>query len=103
MKNFFSCFKEYWVPLLVTIVLLVTLAVASTFINTKNHVLQPNTFFFEDRPRFLYVDEGEVTKHKNGTVIVDRVTGVLYLYMEQDNTMCPLYNSDGTIIVIDIN
>lgn len=101
MKNFFAWVREYWVALLVAVVLLVVLAVASTFINTKNHVLQPNTFFFKDRPRFLYVDEGEFVKHKNGTVIVDRVTGVLYLYMEQDNTMCPLYNSDGTVMVMD--
>lgn len=98
MKNFI---KQYGGAILLAVVLLVSLAVASTFINSKQGVLQPNTFFFEDRPRFMYVDKGEVIKHKNGSVIVDRVTGVLYLYIDQDNIMCPLYNSDGTLMVLD--
>lgn len=98
MKNFF---KQYWGALLVAVVLLVVMAVASTFIGSKNDVLQANTFFFEDRPRFIYVDKGEVVNHKNGAVIADRVTGVLYLYIDQDNIMCPMYNSDGTLMLLD--
>lgn len=84
-----------------TVLLLVSLAVANTLLNSKQGVLQPNTFFFEDRPRFMYVDKGEVITRKNGAVIADRVTGVLYLYIDQDNIMCPLYNSDGTLMVLD--
>ena len=49
----------------------------------------------------MYVDKGEVVTHKNGAVIADRVTGVLYLYIDQDNIMCPLYNSDGTVMLLD--
>ena len=98
MKNFL---KQYGGGILLAVVLLVTLAVASTFVHSKDGMLQPNTFFFEDRPRFMYVDKGEFVKNKNGAVIVDRVTGVLYLYIDQDNIMCPLYNSDGTLMVLD--
>lgn len=98
MKNFI---EKYGGGILLAVVLLVILAVANTFVHSKDGVLQPNTFFFEDRPRFMYVDKGEVIKHKNGSVIVDRVTGVLYLYIDQDNIMCPLYNSDGTLMVLD--
>ena len=98
MKNFI---EKYGGGILLAVVLLVFLAVASTFVHSKDGMLQPNTFFFEDRPRFMYVDKGEVIKHKNGPVIVDRVTGVLYLYIDQDNIMCPLYNSDGTLMVLD--
>ena len=98
MKNFI---KQYGGGILLAVVLLVSLAVASTFLNSKQGVLQPDTFFFEDRPRFMYVDKGEVVTHKNGAVVVDRVTGVLYLYIDQDNIMCPLYNSDGTVMVLD--
>ena len=93
--------EKYGGGILLAVVLLVTLAVASTFVHSKDGMLQPNTFFFEDRPRFMYVDKGEVIKHKNGSVIVDRVTGVLYLYIDQDSIMCPLYNSDGTLMVLD--
>lgn len=98
MKNFI---EKYGGGILLAVVLLVFLAVANTFVHSKDGMLQPNTFFFEDRPRFMYVDKGEVIKHKNGAVIVDRVTGVLYLYIDQDNIMCPLYNSDGTLMVLD--
>lgn len=98
MKNFI---EKYGGGILLAVVLLVFLAVASTFVHSKDGMLQPNTFFFEDRPRFMYVDKGEFVKHKNGSVIVDRVTGVLYLYIDQDNIMCPLYNSDGTLMVLD--
>lgn len=98
MKNFI---KQYGGGILLAVVLLVTLAVASTFVHSKGGMLQPNTFFFEDRPRFMYVDKGEFVTNKNGAVIVDRVTGVLYLYLDQDNIMCPLYNSDGTLMVLD--
>ena len=98
MKNFI---EKYGGGILLAVVLLVFLAVASTFVHSKDGMLQPNTFFFEDRPRFMYVDKGEVIKHKNGSVIVDRVTGVLDLYIDQDNIMCPLYNSDGTLMVLD--
>ena len=98
MKNFI---KQYGGAILLAVVLLVSLAVASTFLNSKQGMLQPNTFFFEDRPRFMYVDKGEVVTHKNGAVIADRVTGVLYLYIDQDNIMCPLYNSDGTVMLLD--
>lgn len=98
MKNFI---EKYGGGILLAVVLLVFLAVANTFVHSKDGMLQPNTFFFEDRPRFMYVDKGEVIKHKNGSVIVDRVTGVLYLYIDQDNIMCPLYNSDGTLMVLD--
>ena len=98
MKNFI---EKYGGGILLAVVLLVILAVASTFVHSKDGMLQPNTFFFDDRPRFMYVDKGEVVKHKNGAVIVDRVTGVMYLYIDQDNIMCPLYNSDGTLMVLD--
>ena len=98
MKNFI---EKYGGGILLAVVLLVFLAVANTFVHSKDGMLQPNTFFFEDRPRFMYVDKGEVIKHKNGAVIVDRVTGVLYRYIDQDNIMCPLYNSDGTLMVLD--
>ena len=98
MKNFI---EKYGGGILLAVVLLVFLAVANTFVHSKDGMLQPNTFFFEDRPRFMYVDKGEVVKHKNGAVIVDRVTVVLYLYIDQDNIMCPLYNSDGTLMVLD--
>ena len=98
MKNFI---EKYGGGILLAVVLLVSLAVASTFVHSKDGMLQPNTFFFEDRPRFMHVDKGEVIKHKNGSVIVDRVTGVMYLYIDQDNIMCPLYNSDGTLMVLD--
>lgn len=98
MKNFI---EKYGGGILLAVVLLVFLAVASTFVHSKDGMLQPNTFFFEDRPRFMYVDKGEFVKHKNGSVIVDRVTGVLYLYIDQDNIMCPLYNSDGTLMILD--
>lgn len=98
MKNFI---EKYGGGILLAVVLLVFLAVASTFVHSKDGMLQPNTFFFEDRPRFMYVDKGEFIKHKNGSVIVDRVTGVLYLYVDQDNIMCPLYNSDGTLMLLD--
>ena len=98
MKNFI---KQYGQAILLAVAFLVSLAVVSTFLHSKQGVLQPNTFFFEDRPRFMYVDKGEVVKHKNGAVIVDRVTGVMYLYIGQDNIMCPLYNSDGTLMVLD--
>ena len=98
MKNFI---EKYGGGILLAVVLLVFLAVANTFVHSKDGMLQPNTFFFEDRPRFMYVDKGEVIKHKNGSVIVDRVTGVLYLYIDEDNIMCPLYNSDGTLMVLD--
>ena len=98
MKNFI---EKYGGGILLAVVLLVFLAVANTFVHSKDGMLQPNTFFFEDRPRFMYVDKGEVIKHKNGSVIVDRVTGVMYLYIDQDNIMCPLYNSDGTLMVLD--
>ena len=98
MKNFI---KKYGGGILLAVVLLVILAVASTFVHSKDGMLQPDTFFFDDRPRFMYVDKGEFVKNKNGAVIVDRVTGVLYLYIDQDNIMCPLYNSDGTLMVLD--
>lgn len=98
MKNFI---EKYGGGILLAVVLLVFLAVASTFVHSKDGMLQPNTFFFEDRPRFMYVDKGEFVKHKNGSVIVDRVTGVLYLYIDQDNIMCPIYNSDGTLMLLD--
>lgn len=98
MKN---SIKQYGGAILLAVVLLVTLAVASTFVHSKDGMLQPNAFFFEDRPRFMYVDTGEFVKNKNGAVIADRVTGVLYLYVDQDNIMCPLYNSDGTLMVLD--
>ena len=98
MKNFI---EKYGGGILLAVVLLVILAVANTFVHSKDGMLQPNTFFFEDRPRFMYVDKGEFVKNKKGAVIVDRVTGVLYLYIDQDNIMCPLYNSDGTLMVLD--
>lgn len=98
MKEFI---KQYGFPILTVIVLLVALAVASTFIDNKQGMLQPNTFFFEDRPRFMYVDKGEVVKGKQGFVIVDRVTGVMYLYIDADNIMCPMYNEDGSLILYD--
>ena len=98
MKDFI---KHYGGAILTAIVLLVALAVATTFTDNKQGMLQPNTFFFGDRPRFIYVDKGEVVNHKNGAVIADRVTGVLYLYIDQDNIMCPMYNSDGTIMLLD--
>lgn len=101
MKKFFKQCCEYWRPILVAAALLVSLAVATTFTDNKQGMLQPNTFFFEDRPRFIYVDKGEVVDHKNGAVIADRVTGVLYLYIDQDNIMCPMYNSDGTLMLLD--
>ena len=98
MKNFI---EKYGGGILLAVVLLVFLAVANTFVHSKDGMLQPNTFFFADRPRFMYVDKGEVVTHKNGAVIADRVTGVLYLYIDQDNIMCPLYNSDGTVMLLD--
>lgn len=98
MKEFI---KHYGGAILTAIVLLVALGVASTLTDKKQGMLQPNTFFFEDRPRFMYVDKGEVVKHKQGSVIVDRVTGVMYLYIDADNIMCPLYNSDGSLMLMD--
>lgn len=98
MKEFI---KHYGGAILIAIVLLVAFGVASTLTDKKQGMLQPNTFFFEDRPRFMYVDKGEVVKHKQGSVIVDRVTGVMYLYIDADNIMCPLYNSDGSLMLMD--
>lgn len=98
MKDFI---KQYGGAILTAIVLLVALAVATTFTDNKQGMLRPNTFFFEDRPRFIYVDKGEVINGKQGSVIVDRVTGVMYLYIDADNIICPLYNSDGTLMLMD--
>lgn len=98
MKDFI---KHYGGAILTAIVLLVAFAVATTFTDNKQGMLQPNTFFFEDRPRFMYVDKGEVVKSKQGSVIVDRVTGVMYLYIDADNIICPLYNSDGSLMILD--
>ena len=68
----------------------------------KNAATQPGTFFFDNEDRFILVD---YDKSSDGSirVIADKVTGVMYLEYHYNfyTSFCPLYNTDGTLMIYD--
>lgn len=56
--------------------------------------------FFTEEERFIKVDTGSVCGH-NATVYADSITGVMYIFVGGYGSFCPLYNTDGTLMIYD--
>ncbi len=62
--------------------------------------LQDGSFFPAGGERFLKIDSGEVCGHP-ATVYADSITGVMYIFVGGYGSFCPLYNSDGSLMIYD--
>ena len=53
--------------------------------------------------RFVVIDEEEDSLNMYSVTAYDKNTGVIYMFNSYGpgHTMCPLYNTDGTIMVYD--
>lgn len=62
--------------------------------------LQDGSFFPVDSERFLKIDSGKVCGH-DATVYADSITGVMYIFVGGYGSFCPLYNTDGSLMIYD--
>lgn len=66
----------------------------------KIEELQDGSFFPADSERFLKIDSGDMCGH-SATVYADSITGVMYIFVGEYGSFCPLYNEDGSLMIYD--
>lgn len=62
--------------------------------------LQDGSFFPSNSERFLKIDSGDMCGH-TATVYADSITGVMYIFVGEYGSFCPLYNEDGSLMIYD--
>lgn len=100
-----------WVCLLILFTMLIWLVVKTTKRIEQNREegpshkyeeMQDGTFFKDGEERFIKVDDGSMCGYP-ATVYADSITGVMYIFVGPSGSLSPLYNSDGTLMIYDVN